>query len=220
MVKRLLNILSLLTCISVIPALASVSDDADSLWLSGSRGSATMVNRADSGLPDPTVITRRSKERSFHYTGKVTSGSRMNLESGQSIVLKPGTMVFAGGYLRATILPESSAQQPGIRHKIKSKKPVVAEQPVQPIIVAETRDANGPFMKNSRGRAIGESNNNSEWMSALAGDASGVSFEQNRKPIGFSATRMNFSLDRIAKFCSAKYIVFSEKPETSSVLRL
>jgi hypothetical protein len=160
-----------------------------------------------------------SLDTEFQNPITVTSGGRMNLTSSESIVLKPGTRVVAGGYLRANILSETRAQRSTIHQYRKTKKTLGSENTVETVIIAETQNTISPFARNSA-RAIRESNDNEERFNAMISEASGISTEQNRKTSGYSTVQISFthnSITNLPKYC---LLSLSENRETTSVLRL
>jgi hypothetical protein len=215
--KKFIHILSLLTLVIAVSATASVPSDniksIDQVETVAVQGSAV------DGLPDQTVAPGLSLDNGFQNPITVTDGGRMNLTSGESIVLKPGTRVIAGGYLRANILSDTRAQKSSIHQYRKAKKTVGSENTVEPVIIAETQNTISPFARNSA-RAIRESSNNEESLNAIISDVSGISPEQNRKTLGYSTTRINFTYNNITNLPKYSLLSLSENRETTAVLRL
>lgn len=169
------------------------------------------------GIPDHGIV-KESKESTFEFPFTVTNGGRMSLVSGHSIVLKPGTRVVAGGYLRAAIVPDSRESKPGIHKSRNHQKTADAETDI-PVVIAETHDAISPFAKKS-GRGINESDNKEESLVAQVSEVSGISPGQQFKHALHSTTRKNSTTHRFLNSCSYHFIPLSETPETIAVLRL
>jgi len=217
--KRTFYLLLLLIVVLAVPARAAVSDNSDSLRITGSSETADAQNIIVPGFHDATLSAIESGDAGLLTPVTINNGGRMNLTSGQPIFLKPGTKVLAGGYLRAAVLTDAGERKSVEPRYKKSKKPTRIEKIAEPLIIAETLDAISPFAKRS-GRSVGEGNNNEERLNALISEVAGISPEQNRKQAVTSFAKMNFRLSRIANVCAPHLVALSDKRETITVLRL
>jgi hypothetical protein len=168
-------------------------------------GSSSSVNSSDDKNLTPPVT--------------VDKGGRMNLFSGHSITLKPGTRVIAGGYLHAAIVSDTKEQRPGTHKTRISGKTPDAEPVVAPVVIAETIDAISPFVKSS-GRGISESDKKEESIVAQVSEVTGISPAPQFKHALHSTIRKNSTTHRMLLSCSSHFIPLSKTPETIAVLRL
>lgn len=217
--KRFLSICVYLVITAVIPGVASVSTASDTLSIASSCVPDSEIGKELSRSLEQGIPIIESEARTIQPPLTISDGGRMNLIAGHSIVLKPGTRVLAGGYFRATI-SELKGHKPGIHNYLKSKKQKSLEKTIEPVLLVKTQNNISPFAKKSKGRSIGTGGNNEECLNALVTDVSGISPEQNRKPIGYATTRLTFNSARIVKSGQYPFIASSEKRETTAVLRL
>lgn len=217
--KRFLTICVYLVIAMGMPGVASVSLAPDSLSIVN-----PSIQTAEPGTglsstfeQDLPVIEPEALNTQPPLT--ISDGGRMNLVSGQTIVLRPGTRVLAGGYLRAAI-NSGSADQQAVKHSRKSKKHSKEETSVEPVILAASPAGISPFAKKTA-RTISGSNRDEEGFDALITDASGISqVQNNRKSYGYSIYTVNFIRYKIGNLRQNRFIANSERCETTSVLRL
>jgi len=176
-----------------------------------------MAASATASVSSTSDTIKQSKATENLFT--VTSGSRLNLVSGKSIVFKPGTRVFSGGYLRASIVSSAKGQKSATQRYRKSKTAAAAEKTVEPAVIAETHNSISPFAART-GRALSESDDNDERLSAVMSDITGISYEQNRKLSGYFTLQKYFNPGRTLNFIHFQCIPLLEKREAIAVMRV
>jgi len=149
----------------------------------------------------------------------VRNGASLNLASGRSIVLLPGTKVISGGYLHATIISDVGERSVAARKMTRPSDLAKMENSNKTTIISETAVPCSPFAKSSKGD-FREQGNDDQNFNALAADYSGVITEHNRKNAVVKQTRTQFAPQHLIVFVNTSFLTFAGKPEATRVLRL
>lgn len=219
LMKRFLTIFFFLVFALSIFVKASVSLTADNAGVSFPSEQDCKSNLDAPKPNDQQALPIESGFHSNHPPLTIGDGGRMNLIAGQSIVLKPGTRVLAGGYLRATIHSGSADQNQRAKQDRKSKKYSREEQAIEPVKLVATTIGISPFAKKSS-RAIASGEHNNDGYFAMIPDVSGISPEQNRKTLGYITSTLNFIQYKVVNSYPNNHNVNPEMRETIAVLRL
>lgn len=198
--------------VTVVASAASLSDTLSAV--NDLTGKFTADNSLISNTADPETNHTPAVSNLT-----ISAGGKMILLSGQSIILKPGTRIEAGGYLKAAVNSNGdfalNAQNPVIKEKRKIR-PAASEKP-QMIVQAESTIS--PFARKS-GRSFHESRNDNENLVAQVTQVAGISSEPSRKIAAVTTQLTGINAKNIARRFSGYLIPKSQKQETIQVLRL
>ncbi len=143
----------------------------------------------------------------------------MTLISGQSIILKPGTRIDAGGYLKASVSSYSPNNSNAQNAALKGKKRISATIVEKPQLIVQAETTISPFSRKS-GRSIHENRNDNENLIAQVTQIAGISSEPSRKISAITSQLSGTKAERITRKFSNYLIPNSQKSETIQVLRL
>ncbi len=148
----------------------------------------------------------------------VSAGGRMTLVSGQSIVLKPGTRIEAGGYLKASIGGQEKLQRdhPDYSNTIRTKAKF---QKVETPVIIQSAASVSPFSRKTSS-AINQNDRGDENLVAQVVRASGISPEPTRKITDGLVQNIAYRTETISFRLTRKTNLVNIKGETIQVLRL